>query len=179
MQMQRWMRGLLGCMVLMTTAPAWSAVDQASATGFVISWQKPVTAPPAHVFEAVGQVNHWWNSEHTWSGDAANLSLGLTAGACFCEQWANGSVEHGRVIFIAKNKMVRLQSSLGPLQGLAVNGILDFVIEPAGDQSLLKLRYRVSGNADAALDKHAPGVDRVLGEQLGRLVKFAESGSAQ
>ena len=179
MQLHRWICRLASCLMLLAAAPAWSAVDQAAPTGFIISWQKPVDATPAQVFEAVGEVQRWWNPAHTWSGDAANLSLGLTAGACFCEHWAAGGVEHGRVIFIAKNKLVRLQSSLGPLQSLAVNGILDFSIEPAGDKSLLKLRYRVSGNADAALDKLAPGVDQVLGEQVGRLAKFVETGSAQ
>jgi len=132
---------------------------------------------------ALPAVDHWWDSAHTWSGSAANLSLKAEAGSCFCEQWKDGNVEHGRVIMAIRDKMLRLQSALGPLQGRGVTGVLTFQVGPddkGGGQtaSVLTLTYVVNGSSASALDKLAPAVNDVLGEQFGRLVRFIETGKA-
>lgn len=176
---QCWGRRLVGALLVLGAVNAWSAVDQVSPAGFVITWQRAVEATPAHLFESIGPVQQWWNPAHTWSGDAGNLSLAPTIGGCFCERWPDGGAEHGRVIFVSKNKLIRLRADLGPLQRLAVNAILDFAVETVDNKTQLTVRYRVSGNPDAGLDKLASPVDQVLGEQFNRLVKFAETGSAQ
>jgi hypothetical protein len=41
------------------------------------------------------------------------------------------------------------------------------------------LTYRVSGPSDAGLDKLAPVVDRVIGEQYKRLKSLAETGKPE
>ena len=82
-------------------------VSEAAADHFLIGFSARVEAPPAKVYVALGEVARWWSAEHTWSGTAANLSLKAEAGGCFCERWAGGSAEHGRVVMALKNELLR------------------------------------------------------------------------
>jgi uncharacterized protein YndB with AHSA1/START domain len=147
-----------------------------SATGFVATFHHALKSPPARVFDALGHVERWWNPEHSYSGDAANLSLGLEAGACFCERWAGGSVQHGRVVMAMRDRQLRIDGAFGPLQSLAVNAVLTFTIKAVDGHAVLDTTYRVGGPPDAGLDKLAPAVDAMIGEQVGRLVKAVDAG---
>lgn len=158
---------------------ALAEVSNASSASLTVSLQQEVAAKPSDVFADIGKVDRWWSSQHTWSGNAANLSLPLLAGSCFCERWDGGSTQHGQVIFVKKDAVVRLQASLGPLQELAVNGILTFSVAPENGKTLLKLTYRVNGGPQSGLDKWAGPVEGMLDEQLHRLVSFAEKGAPE
>jgi hypothetical protein len=76
--------------------PVRGEVKAASPDAFQLLFAERVAAPPAAVYQAIGQIGRWWSGEHTYSGDAANLSFALQAGACFCERWQDNAVEHGR-----------------------------------------------------------------------------------
>jgi uncharacterized protein YndB with AHSA1/START domain len=115
----------------------------------------------------------WWPSDHTWSGAAANLSLSAEAGGCFCERWAEGSAEHGRVVMSRPAQLLRLRAALGPLQEMGVAGVLTIALTAKGDGSEAVVTYRVSGDASHALDKLAPIVDQVLGMQFGNFAAYA------
>jgi uncharacterized protein YndB with AHSA1/START domain len=143
---------------------------------FVIEHKVELSGPPSKAYRAISDVARWWDKEHTWSGSAANLSVKAEAGGCFCEKWKDGSVEHGRVIWAQTDKMMRLSSALGPLQELAVSGVLTFALEAKGANTQLTFTYRVSGDRSHNLDKLAPVVDKVLGGQLARLKKFVDTG---
>ena len=157
---------------------AHAEVKSAAADGFVIVHAKRIEAVPAKVYAALPQIDRWWNSDHSYSGDSANYSLKAEAGACFCERWKGGSVEHGRVIMAMPDQILRLQAALGPLQGRAVNGVLTFQLKPedSGKATLLTLTYTVNGASGTALDQSASAVDRVLDEQFHRLASFIETG---
>src|SRR5690348_2391959 len=131
---------------------------------------------------ALASIDRWWNGQHSYSGNAANLSLKAEAGGCFCERWTDGEVEHGRVVMAMRDQVLRLQASLGPLQGRAVNGVLTLQLTPddasGGRATLVSLTYTVNGSSASALDKVAPAVDGVLGEQLERLARYIETGKA-
>jgi hypothetical protein len=59
----------------------------------------------------------WWDSRHTWSGSAANLSLAAASGGCFCERLPNGgSVLHMSTVNAVPNQKLVLFGALGPLQ---------------------------------------------------------------
>lgn len=147
-----------------------------SATGFVVTHRKEVQATPKQAFEAIGRIDRWWSSQHTYSGDASKLSLDLASGGCFCERWDGGSVLHAQVIGVGKDAYVRLQGGLGPLQDLPVTGVLTFAVKAAEGRTLLTVTYRVAGAADSGLEKWAGPVDRVIGEQVGRLAAYVEAG---
>ena len=161
---------------LLAAGPAAAEVKSADANGFSIAWTATVAAPPDKLWAALGQIGRWWNSAHSWSGDAANISLDLRAGGCFCEVLpkSGGSVEHMRVVFADPGRLVRLTGGLGPLQSMALAGVMDWSLKPASGGTELSLRYTVSGAIPGGGQALAPAVEGVLGEQFGRLKAFAE-----
>ncbi len=170
-------------LLLATSTAAQAEVKTAASDGFVIAYTARIDAPAAKVYAALPAIDRWWTSAHTWSGDAANLSLRAEPGGCFCERWKDGGVEHGRVVMVINDQLLRVQTALGPLQGRAVIGVLTFQIKPdesatGSRATLLTLTYVVNGASASALDKSAPAVNEVLGEQFARLVRFIETGKA-
>lgn len=154
--------------------------SELSSSGFTVTHAVVVEAAPQQVWQAFTQLPQWWNKAHTWSGQASNMSLDLQAGGCWCEQWAGGaSAVHGRVLLVVPGSALRLQAWLGPLQELPVAGVLTFGTARRDGATRLRVSYRVAGAADAGLDKLAPAVDAVLGEQVRRLVAFIQTGKAE
>jgi uncharacterized protein YndB with AHSA1/START domain len=150
-------------------------VDRA-AGGFTVRTSVAVAATPQRVYQDLLNVGAWWDKEHTYSGDSKNMTLAAQPGACFCEKWAGGAVEHGRVVNVSPNRMIRIAAALGPLQELAVAGTMTWTIEPAaqGSGSTLTMTYAVGGYASGGLDKLAEIVDMVLGTQVRLLKAYAE-----
>ncbi len=165
--------------VLWDVAPANAATSGVSPTGFVVTLKQEIKASPHQVYESLSHIDKWWNSHHTWSGDAANLSLATQASACFCEKWGKNSVEHGHVVYAADDSVLRLQAALGPLQALSVNAILTFDIAERDGTTMLQVTYRVAGNEAAGLAELASTVDGVLAEQVRRLTLYAEGGKVE
>ena len=60
-------------------------VVEATPAGLQVKAVAEIAAPADKVWAALSQVGSWWNSKHSWSGDARNLTLELKAGGCFCE----------------------------------------------------------------------------------------------
>lgn len=135
-----------------------------------------VNVPPAVAYRAVTQLPKWWDPAHTWSGAAKNLVLEAKAGGCFCEKLAEGgSVQHARVVFAQPGKLLRLDGALGPLQDMAVTGVLTFAMAPDGPGTRITLTYRVSGALSMDATTLAPGVDQVLNSQFDRLRGYANA----
>jgi len=165
------------CVLLAAAAPAAHAeVKAAASDGLLIVHSARIDAAPARIYALLPAIGRWWSSSHTYSGDAANLTLDPEAGGCFCERWKDGAVAHGRVILAMRDQMLRIDTALGPLQSKAVTGVLTFQLVPDGNATLLTLTYRVNGASGSALDKDAPAVDRVLGEQFARFTRLVETG---
>lgn len=165
---------------LLLSPAAHAAVQHAAADGFLVAFSEPVAAAPAKAWADLVQVQRWWSDEHTFSGDAAHLSLAASAGGCFCERWSAGSVEHARVLMALPQRLLRLEGALGPLQELALHGVLSFWIRTDEDGATrLDVEYRVNGSAASALEGYAPQVDAMLGEQVARLTRFIASGSPE
>ncbi len=161
---------------LLVAAPASAEVKSADDTGFSIAMTATVAASPDQLWATLSQIGRWWNPAHSWSGDGANLSLTPVAGGCFCEQLpkSRGSVEHLRVVFADPGRMLRLTGGLGPLQSMAVAGVMDWTFKPAAGGTELSLRYTVSGAIPGGGKGLAGPVDQVLTEQFGRLKALAE-----
>ena len=162
--------------MLMAAAPARAEVVDRSASGFTVKTTVTVNASPQRIYQDLLNIGAWWDKAHTYSGDAKNMTLVAQPGGCFCEKWAGGSLEHGRVINVSPNKLIRLSSALGPLQELAVNGTLTWSIEAAkqGNGSTLTMTYAAGGYAPGGLDKLADIVDTVLGQQVKLLKAYSE-----
>jgi hypothetical protein len=134
--------------------------------------------PPPTVWAALSDVAKWWDPEHTYSGDARNLSLDPTVQGCFCEKLGlYAGIEHARVVYAQPAKTLRLSGALGPLQEAAVTGSMTWQIDPAGGGSRITLTYNVGGFADRPLADWAPIVDETLGAQVKRLARFVTTGN--
>jgi hypothetical protein len=159
--------------------PALAGVRETQENGFVIETTLVAEASPAEVYRRLIDVARWWDPKHTWSGAARNLKLVARAGGCFCEKLAaGGSVEHGRVIFAQPGKLLRLDAAIGPLQDMAVTGVLTFDLAPDGPGTRIHMTYRVAGVLGMPSAKLAPPVDQVMGAQLERLKAFAAGAPA-
>lgn len=157
----------------------YAEVKQSAADGFFLTYSGSVAASTTKAYADVTQIQRWWSGEHTYSGKAANLSIKPEAGGCFCERWKDGSVEHGRVIMALPGKLLRLETSLGPLQEFALKGILSFWIKTEDSTTTLTVEYRVNGSSSSGLDQFAPNVDEVLGAQVDRLRRYIATGNPE
>ncbi|MEI6684130.1 MAG: ATPase [Bacteroidota bacterium] len=153
-----------------------ATVTDSTTSGFTVKFEKLVKVSPDSLYTfLVRDIGKWWNQEHTWSGSAANLSIDPVANGCFCEKLANGgSVRHMTVVFASPGKMLRMEGGMGPLQGLAVAGIMTYIIKNEAGFSRITLTYSAGGYIPGGAQKWAPIVDKVLGEQFGRLTGWAE-----
>jgi hypothetical protein len=150
-----------------------------AANGFEARETAHTAAPSDKVYAALLLPAHWWSSEHTFSGSAANLVLDAHAGGCWCETLPDGgSVEHLRVVFVSPGKILRLRGALGPFQGLAVDGVMTLSVKSVADGTDISLTYAIGGFAKDGFDGLSKAADGVLSEQLQRLKKLvdAESG---
>lgn len=176
---------LAGLAVALTLAagPARAEVVDASAEGFAVRTQVQVAAPPSAVYDAlVGKVGAWWDPQHSWSGNAANLSIDARPGGCFCEKLPGGpsdGVQHLTVVFAARGKTLRLAGGLGPLQSMAVSGVMTWTLTEAAGGTVLDMTYAVAGHAKGGLAALAAPVDAVTGTQVRRLKQFVETGKVQ
>lgn len=166
----------------LAAAPASAEVVASSESGFVSHNEAVVAAPREAVWAALLKPAGWWNGDHTYSGNSANLSLDPVAGGCFCEVVPSpsggqaGHIEHMRVVYVAPNATLRLNGGLGPLQSEAVTGVLTISLEPSGEGTKISWDYVVGGYMRSPMAGLAPVVDRVVGEQLTRMVASLSAG---
>lgn len=126
----------------------------------------------ARAYQALGEIGRWWEDGHTYSGDAANMSLALQPGGCFCEALPGGGVEHGRVVLAwPQQGMLRLEGGLGPLQEAGVAAALTFQVTARGDGVEIVQTYNVGGAAPETVGG-AELIDMVLRTQLEGLAAY-------
>ncbi|MEN7342912.1 MAG: ATPase [Pseudomonadota bacterium] len=165
---------------LLTPAVQAEVVD-AENHGFTVRQEVAIIAPPETVWRMlVGHVGEWWHSDHTYSGDAANLYIEARPLGCFCERLSESdAVVHLTVTVIRENSLLRLTGGLGPLGLMGVDGNMTLSLVSDTGMTRLAMQYQVGGYSPDGLEEIAPAVDAMLSEQLTRLVRFIESGSPE
>ena len=174
------MRTYLIPVLLCFAAPASAVVVGASSHGFELRHTIDVPVPPAQALAAFGRIGAWWGKDHTYSGNAARLSLQLRPGGCWCEQLDNGGgIEHMRVAYVQPGERIVLTGGLGPLLYEGTSGAMDLQAKktPAGSQ--LVITYRVAGFARGNGTEMALAVDGVLRTQPERLRAYAARGAVR
>jgi hypothetical protein len=165
--------------ILCSTSPFVAAdVLDAAPNGFTVRHHVLIAADRATVYDAaVSAVGQWWSSDHTVSGDAANLSITTTIPGCFCETLGEeGGLVHMLVTFVSPGSMLRLTGGLGPLGLMGVDGNMTWEFDDAESGTVVTLQYTVGGYMDGGLETIAPAVDGVLQEAMDRLRRFVETG---
>ncbi|MGH8082419.1 MAG: SRPBCC domain-containing protein [Lysobacter sp.] len=167
---------LSAVLALAATSAADAAVKDVAANGFTIENEQTVAVDPATAWKAlVEDVDHWWPKDHTWWGAASTLSIDPRAGGCFCEIGRDGKQQalHMTVGFVDPGKTLRLLGGLGPLQGMGLNGAMEFRLSPGKDGGTrIVLYYRAGGYTPDDLSKFVPVIDKVQGLQLAGLAEY-------
>ena len=165
---------LLTTIALMVGSAANADVTGSGENGFSIHHTIALDASPAAAYRAVTEeLGNWWIADHTWSGDAANLSIDARAGGCFCEKLADGgSMQHMLITWAQPGKEIRMTGGLGPLQMMGVHGGMQWRFEPTEEGSILEFNYVVTGFSPDGLAALAPIVDTVQGQQLEALRSY-------
>ncbi len=105
--------------LLATTMPRWAKADvvDSAANGFTLKLVLNIQAAPDEVYRSLLRPADWWNPQHTFSGDAHNLSIEPKPLGCFCEKLTDGGgVRHMEVVYLQPGKTLRMLGALGPLQ---------------------------------------------------------------
>ncbi len=137
--------------------------------GFTLGYERPVRAGPDTVLETVAMPSGWWSSDHTYSGDAANIRLDMIPGGCWCEALPGGGVKHAEVVMVwPGRRMVRFDAPFGPLQGMGADAVLTMTWSdpPDGGERVLRWTFVVSGPGTGTM---ADVIDGVMTEQFRRL----------
>jgi len=154
-----------------------AVVVESSAQGFAVEETAHIDAPPAKVYAALIHPENWWNSEHTFSQDAKNLSLDPKAGGCLCETLpGGGSVQHLTVASVMPDKMLRFRGAMGPFQAQGVDGALTFTLKAAGSGTDLVLDNNVGGFVKGGMGKWPQAADGMLTDLVAHLKYYAENG---
>jgi hypothetical protein len=171
------MRWIVPLAAFACSVPAAAEVTSRSESGFAIAGRLTAAVTPEQAWAALIEPSLWWDPEHSWSGQGANLSIEPRAGGCFCEALPEvGSVEHMRVIYAAPGKQLRMSGALAPLQGEGLAATLSVTIEQQPEGATLVWTYKVGGHTELPLERIAPAVDAVLSAQFRRLSNHLDGG---
>lgn len=155
--------------VMLAATQANAEIVEAAPDHFILKHEAQSALVPAALWARLIKPESWWHPDHSYSGDAGNLSLDVRAGGLWREEWDGGSVTHGEVLFVNPGKQLRLDAPFGPLQAIGAKTIWTITIEPDGDGSKVTFDEISHGVAASKLDALAPAVDFVKGEAIKRL----------
>jgi len=165
-------------LLMFTVFPALLAaeVTDSSSSGFGITVKAELHASPTDVYRKfVQNIGDWWNSGHTWSGDAHNLTIDPKPMGCFCEKLPNGGgVKHMEVVNSMPGRMLVMRGELGPLQSMATSGSMTVQFQAMEGGTKMTLTYAVAGYAAKGMAAIAPNVDAVIQEQVTRFKSYVE-----
>ncbi|HPS51863.1 MAG TPA: hypothetical protein PK892_14255 [Bacteroidales bacterium] len=167
---------LISWFVLLCGGSLNATVVDSSFYGFTVVIERSVGMTPDSLYEVITRdVGRWWSNDHTWSGNASNLSIEAVAGGCFCEKLSGeGMVKHMEVVWAERPGMLRMTGGLGPLQAMAVVGTMSIELLPCEAVTRIKITYTAGGYYKGGLQKIGLLVDKVMAQQADRLKAFAE-----
>ena len=156
--------------------PSSAEVVETGDTHFVTRDTARIAASPRDVWLALIEPGKWWNDSHTWSGDAANMTLTPQAGGCFCERIPgedgtsgfamDGSVQHAVVVQSYPMRALRMRGGLGPLQGEPATGVLTITMKEIDGGTQVFWEYVVGGAMRFDVPTISKSVDAVMTQQL-------------
>jgi hypothetical protein len=167
--------GLLFALSLASGAEA--KVASQGPSGFSVALTADVTAEPKAAYDAFLKIGSWWSSDHSFSGDAKNLSIDARSGGCWCEKLPEGGfVRHMEISHVAPGSTLVFAGGLGPLHFMGVDGAMMISFKKADKGTTVTLSYAVGGYDEKGFKDLAVGVDAVLAGQFQRYANFASTG---
>ena len=168
------LKSLIAAAVLaLSAAPAAAEVVARTADSFTLRYELGAEIDPGDIPGVMTEVGQWWDSAHTYSGDAANITVDLTPGGCWCEKLADGTqFEHARVVSVGPESLV-FDAPFGPLKGKATRSVLTITWPPANMGWTPTWTMTVEGPGVGAM---ADGVDFVMHAGYLRWLRYLEYG---
>jgi uncharacterized protein YndB with AHSA1/START domain len=156
---------------------ATAEIADSAANGFTYKSTLNLQAAPDTVYQRLISIGNWWGSDHTFSGDAHNMSIDARPMGCWCEKLPDGGgVRHMQVVMVMPGKMLVMTGGLGPLQSIAATGSMSFKLSPDQGGTRLEITFAVVGYLPAGMNTWAAPVDQVLTQQFTRLKNYIEQG---
>ena len=167
---------------LLAASAGQAKVVETGAERFVTRDTASVKTAPLATWLALIKPGEWWNPQHSWSGDAKNMTLTPQGGGCFCERIPvgdtgnssamEGSARHAEVLQAFPMKVLRMRGGFGPLQGEPATGVLTITLKEVPGGTRILWEYNVGGPMRYKVAEIAPAVDAVMTEQLKRLQAY-------
>lgn len=167
--MRHFVTGILASLLLLPLTTR-AEIVSSSETHFTLRHEATSPLSPERLWEKLIRPASWWHPDHSYSGDAGNLSLDAQAGGLWREDWDGGSVSHGRVLLVIPGKTLRLEAPFGPLQGLGAYTVWTISIAAGDGGSVVVFDEVATGPSTAKLAEVAGAVDFVKSEAIRRLV---------
>ena len=159
--------------LLLAAMPASAEVIARTADSFTLRFERRTEAPPAVIATLMGRPYAWWDGAHSYSGDAANLSVDMQVGGCWCEKLPDGSAfHHGTVLAIEEDRLV-FDAPFGPMHGKTTRA--DLVVAWSGPEGGRTLVWTLTVEG-AGLGAFADPVDGVMGAAFARFNQYVDSG---
>lgn len=155
--------------LLLLPFTAAAEVVSSSASHYVLRHEASTALSADALWDRLVQPATWWHPDHTYSGDAENLSLDLKPGGLWLETWDGGAVAHGEVLLVQDGNVLRLNAPFGPLQGVGAHTIWTITIEATDTGAVVRFDETATAPPTAKLDELAPAVDYVKTEAIRRL----------
>lgn len=157
--------------VLLTASSSRAEVVSRSENAFTLTFTGSTALGPAGLPAAMADVSQWWDPEHSYTGDAANLSLDLTPGGCWCEAMPDGTAfDHGRTVSVVFGEM-RFHAPFGPLRSVATRADLIVTYTVADRRVTPTWTFIVEGPGVGAM---ADPVDGVMGNGFARWIAYMD-----
>jgi len=154
---------------ILALATAHADIVESSDSHYVLRHEATSSLTPSALWQRLIEPASWWHPDHTYSGDANNLSLDARAGGLWLETWDGGSVVHGSILLLEDGQSIRLYAPFGPLQGLGVYTVWTITVSTDGSGSKVVFDETSSGPPSEDLDELAKAVDYVKTEAIMRL----------
>ena len=171
---------LLALLIAVFQSDAGAEITDSAPNGFTYTQVLTIKATPEVVYRRLLEVGNWWDSAHTFSGDAHNLTMDARPMGCWCEKLSHGGgVRHMEFVSVMPAKMLVLTGALGPLQSMAATGTMKFTLSPSGGDTKLDVTFSVGGYLPTGMNSLAAPVAGVLTQQFTRLKSYIETGSPE
>lgn len=167
------MRALVLGLAAAMALPAAAKVESTTSSGFVSVHEGEVALAPADAYAKFLLVGQWWKGEHSYSGDAANMTMTAAPGGCWCEAVPGGFVQHMAVVNAMPGERLVLSGGLGPLQAMGVQGAMTVSFTKTETGTHVSLRYAVGGYDPDGFAQLPDAVDAVMAEGFMRFADFA------
>jgi len=164
--------GLSAILACGLPAAATAEVVSSAPDHFTLKLEAHSDLSTKEVWARLIEPSDWWLPDHTYSGDASNLTLDAQAGGFWREDWEGGSVWHATVLQAQPEQTLVLSAPFGPLQGLAVKSIWTITLTPSdSDGTQITFDHVTNGTDASGLDDLAPAVDFVKQQAIESLAR--------